>query len=80
MQANWFESLFGFTEGGGRWSSDGGEYLRTKARFRVEGKNLRSLVNNKVYAIGDFSTPTLAELRAGKKICNYLSYNQQLLY
>ena len=51
----WFENLFGFRET---------SYSETKARFVVEGNRLRSLANGASFAIGEFSTPSLAELRA----------------
>jgi hypothetical protein len=50
----WFEQLFGTPEA---------SYAETRSRFAVEGANLRSLANGRAFAIGTFSTPTLASLR-----------------
>jgi hypothetical protein len=51
----WFDKLFGFPEG---------SYSETKAQFVVEENRLRSLANGASYSIGEFSRPSLAELRA----------------
>lgn len=51
----WFERLFGFVEGD--WAS-------TQRAFAVEGSRLRSLVNGRAFAVGEFTTPSLAWLRA----------------
>ena len=51
---SWFEQLFGFPEGA---------YEETRRRFRVEGDRLRSLVNDRSFAVGAFEAPTLAALR-----------------
>lgn len=51
----WFERLFGFEEGD--WAS-------TQRAFHLEGSRLRSRVNGRTFAIGTFSTPSLAWLRA----------------
>ncbi len=50
----WFEQLFGFREA---------SYPATRCMFAVEGPVLRSLANERRFAIGSFSTPTLASLR-----------------
>lgn len=50
----WFKTLFGFRES---------SYERTQKRFALEGHRLRSLENNRLFTIGEFSTPSLAELR-----------------
>jgi hypothetical protein len=50
----WFQQLFGFREA---------SYAGTRCMFAVEGPMLRSLANGRSFAIGTFSTPTLAELR-----------------
>jgi hypothetical protein len=52
---DWFQQLAGFKER---------DYTTTQARFEVLGSTLRSKENFKTYAIGEFSTPSLAELRA----------------
>ena len=52
---DWFARLTGFAEDG---------YAATQQRLAVEGNELVSLVNGKRYAIGEFSLPTVAELRA----------------
>lgn len=59
MTMNWFERLTGFAEDDDR---DG--YVSTQRRLRVDGDHLISTVNDKRYRIGEFSLPTLAELRA----------------
>lgn len=51
---SWFKTLFGFAEG---------SYTQTKSRFVVEGTKLRSKENERSYAIGNWSTPTVGELR-----------------
>lgn len=48
----WFEQLFGFAEA---------DWPTTRARFSVDGETLHSPGGS--YAIGRFSTPSLAELR-----------------
>lgn len=50
----WFESLFGFAET---------TYEETRAKFVHEGTTLRSLVNNRSFEAGTFSTPSLHSLR-----------------
>lgn len=50
----WFEQLFGFEES---------SYAGTRSMFAVEGPLLRSLANGRSFAIGRFSTPSLASLR-----------------
>jgi len=50
----WFEELFGFRES---------SYEETKRHFIVEGQRLRSLANGRSFAIGEFATPSLADLR-----------------
>lgn len=52
---DWFARLTGFAEDG---------YAATQQRLAVEGDELVSLVNGKRYAIGEFSLPTVAQLRA----------------
>lgn len=54
----WFESLFGFAEAD--WQS-------TQAQFSLDGSNLRSRANGRSFEVGRFSTPNLAELRAGAR-------------
>ncbi len=56
--ASWFEQLFGFREQA---------YAVTQSRFTVEGSTLRSNANGRSFAIGTFTTPTLASLRAATK-------------
>jgi hypothetical protein len=52
--SDWFERLTGFREDG---------YASTRRRLAVEGYELVSRVNGKRYGVGEFSLPTLAELR-----------------
>jgi hypothetical protein len=52
---DWFQRLTGFAEDG---------YVSTQQRLAVDGAELVSLVNGKRYGIGQFSLPTVAELRA----------------
>lgn len=52
---DWFQRLTGFAEA---------DYTSTQQRLAVEGEELVSQVNGKRYGIGQFSLPTLAELRA----------------
>lgn len=51
---SWFEELFGFAET---------SYEETRSQFALEGTRLRSLANGRSFAVGQWSTPTLAELR-----------------
>jgi hypothetical protein len=53
--SDWFERLTGFREN---------EYESTQRRLRVEGNELVSTANDKRYACGNLSIPTLAELRS----------------
>ena len=55
QSTRWFEQLFGFRES---------SYAGTRSMFAVEGPQLRSLANGRTFAIGTFSTPSLASLRA----------------
>ena len=50
----WFEDMFGFKESG---------YERVKKNMKMEDGNLVSLVNGKSFDVGQFSTPSLGELR-----------------
>lgn len=56
MGDQWFEALFGFPEG---------PYEETQRRFRVDGEHLvaRAEEGERRFAVGHFSTPTLADLR-----------------
>ena len=51
---NWFEDLFGFSER---------SYDETRKNLEVVGTTLRSRVNQRSYAIGELTTPSLRELR-----------------
>src|ERR1700676_1823157 len=51
---DWFEKLTGFREGG---------YDETRAKLKVEGRRLQSLVNGKNYGIGELELPSLHVLR-----------------
>jgi hypothetical protein len=51
----WFEQLFGVPEV---------DYDETAGNFAVHGTRLRSLANGRDFAIGRFSTPSLASLRS----------------
>ena len=53
--ANWFETLFGFSEQ---------SYDETRKKLEVVGTTLRSRVNQRSYEIGELRTPSLRELRA----------------
>lgn len=50
----WFKRLFGFEEGGYTW---------TQSQFELSGDLLKSRHNDNRFKIGEFSTPTVAELR-----------------
>lgn len=52
---DWFERITGFRED---------DYESTQGRLRVEGNELLSTANDKRYACGVLSLPTLAELRS----------------
>ena len=54
----WFESLFGFTET---------TYEETRARFALEGHELRSIPSGRTFTAGRFTTPSLRELRAAAR-------------
>lgn len=54
MSTSWFADLFGFSEGA---------YDDTKEKLEVVGTTLRSKVNQRSYAIGMLSTPSVRELR-----------------
>lgn len=51
---DWFEQLTGFREG---------PYEETRAKFRLDGDRLRSLVNGKSYGVGKFELVSLKSLR-----------------
>lgn len=51
---DWFERLAGFREDG---------YAATQQQLSIDGDELVSSVNGKRYGVGEFSLPTLAELR-----------------
>jgi hypothetical protein len=57
--SDWFERLTGFRED---------DYKSTQRRLCVEGNELFSKANNKRYACGELSIPTLAELRSRVKV------------
>lgn len=52
---SWFKRLFGVEENE--------DYEKCKQCFKVEGNKLTSIENNKTYIIGEFTTPSLSELR-----------------
>jgi hypothetical protein len=52
---DWFERLTGFREAG---------YGETRAKLKVAGRRLTSLVNGRAYGIGQLELVSLAELRA----------------
>ena len=47
---DWFERLTGFREG---------SYEATRAKLKVEGRQLHSLVNGKSYGVGEFELASL---------------------
>src|ERR1700726_391952 len=51
---DWFEKLTGFREAG---------YAETRAKLKVEGRQLQSLVNGKSYGIGELELVSLQALR-----------------
>jgi hypothetical protein len=51
---DWFERLTGFREK---------SYEATRAKLKVEGRYLHSLVNGKSHGIGQFELPSLQTLR-----------------
>jgi hypothetical protein len=51
---NWFQRLTGFVEK---------NYDDTRSKLEVDGRRLRSLVNGKVYAIGELELVSLQTLR-----------------
>jgi hypothetical protein len=51
---DWFERLTGFGEG---------TYEETQAKLKVDGRQIRSLVNSKSYGIGEFNLVPLQTLR-----------------
>jgi hypothetical protein len=51
---NWFERLTGFREA---------EYYDTRSKLKVEGTQLRSMVNGKSYCIGTLELVSLQTLR-----------------
>ena len=51
---DWFSLLFGFKETG---------YSSTQKQFEIEGNTIKSKVNGETFEIGEFSTPSLKELR-----------------
>jgi hypothetical protein len=51
---DWFERLTGLREG---------SYSTTRAKLKVEGRHLYSLVNGKSHGIGEFELPSLRTLR-----------------
>lgn len=52
--STWFAQLFGFDES---------DWVTTRAMFRTEAESLTSLANGRTFAMGQFTTPSLAELR-----------------
>jgi hypothetical protein len=54
MTASWFEGLFGFRER---------SYDETRKNLEVVGTTLRSRINQRSYAVGTLTTPSLRELR-----------------
>ena len=52
--ADWFEQLFGFREGDFHW---------TQSQFALRDGVLSSRHNEQKYVAGQFSTPTISELR-----------------
>lgn len=66
----WFEQLFGFREG---------PWAETQAQFAVSGEELRSLANGRSFAIGQFSTPSLAELRTASQGAGQLRFQHEVI-
>jgi hypothetical protein len=60
---DWFETLTGFCETG---------YDETRAKLKVDGNRLRSLVNNKDYGIGELELVSLESLRQRVKAAGKL--------
>ena len=54
MSTDWFEDLFGFSER---------SYDETQKNLEVVGTTLRSRINQRSYAIGELTTPSVSELR-----------------
>ena len=61
----WFSSLFGFRESG---------YPTVKKKLVLEGQELVSQENNRRFPVGEFSTPSLGELR--QKVCENVSASE----
>lgn len=62
MSRDWFETLFGFEE-------KNKSYTEVQSSFEISEGRLHSRVNNREFAIGQFSLRTLEELRTeGKKL------------
>jgi hypothetical protein len=60
---DWFEKLTGFQEA---------DYDDTRAKLKVEGKRLRSLVNDKDYGVGELELVSLESLRQRVKAAGEL--------
>ena len=56
LDQDWFYTLFGFRE-------MDYNYKEIQSKFTISNRKLKSQVNNQVYLIGDFSNPSVAELK-----------------
>lgn len=61
----WFEQLFGFTEGS--WAHTQQQFRVSPAGPSQSGDELVSLANQRRFAIGQFSTPSIADLQSACK-------------
>lgn len=69
MRGNWFSSLFGFVE----------EYSIVKKNIILEGNKLVSSANGRSFEAGQFSTPSVTELRNQVKQLNTSGGNERKL-
>jgi hypothetical protein len=71
MDQNWFQDLFGFME----------TEENVRNYFQVEGEKLISRKNNRVFQMGEFSTPSISELKSllNQKINQYNSVMENSL-
>ena len=71
----WFPDLFGFQEyqiEAGEIQPSRNNYLKTQESFEIiNSKQIKSIPNGRVFTMGEFSTPTLHELR--QEVADYVS-------
>ena len=63
MSHAWFKEEFGFVEGAWRFAGGDGKAVRQALEWDAKTRKLRRKTDGKLWHVGEFGTPSVAELR-----------------